>query len=275
MQTIKRGSTGPEVKGLQLRLNTRLPNGPKVAVDGVFGPKTEAAVTRYQRDRGLVADGIVGPKTARSLASPPNEAPPPYLAKFVSELGTLDDFVNHVAALEQSGASTANVMDQLTNFFNTNSGMRYLLVAGDKVGVIDFRHFFAAASESYNSGRSTATLNRRLGGSPGAAMVLGVVNEIVQCFGEAAALKLNSCFSFEDLGSNRLGAGFGELVKVRESEGSTQPVSQLLRGYLVKSRPVTQDKVNSIRTPGRLDVAKEFLFALLAGIGDFIVPRAY
>ncbi|MGG3846690.1 peptidoglycan-binding domain-containing protein [Aeribacillus composti] len=38
-----------------------------VKVDGVFGPKTEAAVKAYQRRHGLKADGIVGPKTWNAM----------------------------------------------------------------------------------------------------------------------------------------------------------------------------------------------------------------
>ena len=33
------------------------------AVDGDFGPKTEAAVKAYQQDRGAQVDGIVGDQT--------------------------------------------------------------------------------------------------------------------------------------------------------------------------------------------------------------------
>lgn len=50
---------------LQLRLRD-LHYAP-VAVDGRFGPQTEEAVHRYQRDHGLVVDGRVGQRTWRAL----------------------------------------------------------------------------------------------------------------------------------------------------------------------------------------------------------------
>jgi peptidoglycan hydrolase-like protein with peptidoglycan-binding domain/DNA invertase Pin-like site-specific DNA recombinase len=36
-------------------------------VDGLFGPMTEAAVVRFQKDAGLMVDAIVGPQTQRAL----------------------------------------------------------------------------------------------------------------------------------------------------------------------------------------------------------------
>ena len=55
METIKRGNTGDAVKVLQGLL--------RIAVDGVFGPKTEQIVKQYQKANKLTDDGVVGPKT--------------------------------------------------------------------------------------------------------------------------------------------------------------------------------------------------------------------
>lgn len=65
---LKLGSRGPEVSDLQRRLRELGYNpGP---VDGIFGPRTEAAVRAFQRDSGLLVDGIVGPRTRANLEAP-------------------------------------------------------------------------------------------------------------------------------------------------------------------------------------------------------------
>jgi peptidoglycan hydrolase-like protein with peptidoglycan-binding domain len=53
------------VRGLQRMLLSR--DYEVGEIDGVFGPKTKAAVNAFQSDHGLDVDGIVGPKTWDSL----------------------------------------------------------------------------------------------------------------------------------------------------------------------------------------------------------------
>lgn len=59
LPTLRRGSSGPEVKILQQRLG--------IPADGKFGPGTEAAVRGHQGRSGLTPDGVVGTRTWASL----------------------------------------------------------------------------------------------------------------------------------------------------------------------------------------------------------------
>ena len=62
---LQKNSQGQLVKKLQQKLSEI---GYNVGLaDGVFGPKTEAAVIKYQKDKGLHADGVVGNQTWGSL----------------------------------------------------------------------------------------------------------------------------------------------------------------------------------------------------------------
>jgi peptidoglycan hydrolase-like protein with peptidoglycan-binding domain len=61
---VKSGSNGHPIKTLQYLLRA---HGHTVGVDGVFGPKTEAAVKEFQTSHGLAADGIVSPMTWAAL----------------------------------------------------------------------------------------------------------------------------------------------------------------------------------------------------------------
>ena len=57
---VRRGDDIFPVRTLQQLLRARSHH---VAVDGNFGPATEAAVKAFQQGAGLTADGVVGPQT--------------------------------------------------------------------------------------------------------------------------------------------------------------------------------------------------------------------
>jgi len=61
---LRRGSKGDAVVRLQIALQKL---GFMVAIDGDFGPGTEVAVARFQREQRLDIDGIVGPGTWSAL----------------------------------------------------------------------------------------------------------------------------------------------------------------------------------------------------------------
>lgn len=62
---LKKGDRNEYVRHWQMFLNL---NGYVCGnADGIFGPKTDAAVRKWQKDHGLKADGIIGPKTWGSL----------------------------------------------------------------------------------------------------------------------------------------------------------------------------------------------------------------
>lgn len=62
--TLRRGSTGQAVKGLQ---NALRQGGHLLVIDGSFGFETESAVRHFQSGAGLADDGIVGPHTWGAL----------------------------------------------------------------------------------------------------------------------------------------------------------------------------------------------------------------
>lgn len=65
MASLKWGSKGPEVKALQQKLLAKGFN--PGAIDGDFGPGTDAAVRAFQRSERLLADGVAGPRTLAAL----------------------------------------------------------------------------------------------------------------------------------------------------------------------------------------------------------------
>lgn len=61
---LRQGDSGTAVTWLQQLLNTK---GINIAVDGIFGNVTRAAVVQFQKQSGIATDGIV---VSSNLASP-------------------------------------------------------------------------------------------------------------------------------------------------------------------------------------------------------------
>jgi peptidoglycan hydrolase-like protein with peptidoglycan-binding domain len=91
---IRRGDQGTAVFRAQRALR-RTPDL-SVALDGDFGPDTEAAVERFQEGAGLDVDGIVGDDTWAAL---PNGGPMPLL-----KAGSKGDVVRDLQEVLISGS---------------------------------------------------------------------------------------------------------------------------------------------------------------------------
>jgi murein DD-endopeptidase MepM/ murein hydrolase activator NlpD len=72
-RVIAAGARGWDVAGLQFLLGRHgFPSG---AVDGGLGPRTGAALRRFQAWAGLASDGLAGPTTLARLRGPPPVSP--------------------------------------------------------------------------------------------------------------------------------------------------------------------------------------------------------
>jgi len=268
LQAVRKGSRGQDVKILQISLNGSLSPSPQLGVDGFFGQNTERTVVRFQKECQLSQDGVVGPKTWAALNAPSlGKSPSREMQKFTTYLGSERDFILLASRLEAKSKSTGDTLQKLREHFKKVSVKRFMLVTGDDVGVIDFQHLFGAAWESYNSGISRSNHGVGLGGSPGNSMLLGLGNEIVQCVKPS---QRHSCFGKEDLGSNRLGAKFGESIKRLESSPGFK-FSFALQKFLTGLRPLHPNLANKISLPSNWQVAKEAFIAIGAGAVDVLV----
>ncbi|MBJ7902498.1 peptidoglycan-binding protein [Streptomyces sp. DSM 110735] len=66
-RTLSQGSSGEDVRQLQIRVAGYPGYGSVLAIDGQFGAATKAAVTRFQQAYGLSADGVAGSQTYTKL----------------------------------------------------------------------------------------------------------------------------------------------------------------------------------------------------------------
>lgn len=122
-------STAPEftprdfeltTKDIQSMLSTRGYDVGKL--DGVMGPRTEAAIKQFQKDRGLKVDGKVGPKTRAAMEASAYSVPMD--VKFSSDVSDMSDALSVSGNIKKSKEEKLDVQ-------------KALLELGYDVGAID------------------------------------------------------------------------------------------------------------------------------------------
>ncbi|WP_239405249.1 peptidoglycan-binding protein [Frankia sp. Cj3] len=128
--TIRLGASGPTVTRAQRALNRSEP-GERLLPDGIFGPKTDAAVRDFQKANQLPVDGIVGPTTWAAL---PNGGPMPLLKE-----GSTGEVVSRLQQILENGGFSPGPVDgnfgprtrAAVEAFQSNAGLSPDGVVGD------------------------------------------------------------------------------------------------------------------------------------------------
>jgi len=122
--TYKRGSTGSAVKEIQTKL--RALGFYSDSIDGIYGSRTEAAVKKFQRSKGLTVDGLAGPATLKALgistagAAASGSGDVALLARLISAEARGEPYAGQVAV----GAVVLNRVKH-PSFPNTIAGVIY------------------------------------------------------------------------------------------------------------------------------------------------------
>ena len=135
---LRKGSRGEGVKELQRRLGMSGDD-----VDGIFGPKTEAAVKKLQQSQGIKVDGIVGPETRSAIEklqapednSAPEQTPPEPTDPTPPEPETPEEPGTPSSRLDTKGetpepAETPTTQRSAREIWNTIKDMRDALPQG-------------------------------------------------------------------------------------------------------------------------------------------------
>lgn len=164
---LRNGSSGEKVTQLQEMLKAR---GADIETDGKFGPKTKAALRKFQKENDLGADGVFGPATLAALnGSKPTEA-----AQTSEDAKTGAARSEGARAVDQTGKVEGGAQTAKSGkgrFANTRESLNKLPAplrkyadtfqsAGEKYGV-DPRFLAAISVHETAKGKSSAFRNKR------------------------------------------------------------------------------------------------------------------
>ena len=130
MDTLRLGSSGPNVELLQLAL-ARAGSNPG-GIDGDFGPLTQAALIRFQRDYDLRTDGIAGPQTWNRLS--------PYLVGYVRHVIQPDETFWTLADAYNTTITAISAANPWANPQSLQPGQTIIVPLGFEIAPTNIRY---------------------------------------------------------------------------------------------------------------------------------------
>ncbi|MCW6037384.1 peptidoglycan-binding protein [Spirulina subsalsa FACHB-351] len=147
---LRQGDRNSQVRTLQQALQQAgVYNGP---ITGYFGNQTEAAVRRFQQQRGLPVDGIVGAQTLNALQSTPTptqpftSAPPTPLFGLGSQGNEVREIQQRLNSLGYLAQAPSGVYDEATEAAVRNFQRDRNLAIDGQVGGSTFNQLRSAIS---------------------------------------------------------------------------------------------------------------------------------
>ena len=163
---LRTGRVGWDVAALQFALAWHgFPSG---GFDGVFGPRTEDALRRFQRFAGLTEDGVAGPATFGALRGPlpasPNSLAWPVNAPVTSGFGPRGDRFHAGVDLPATvGTPVGAALNGVVTFADWNDGFGNLVVVAHGSGIVTLYAHLSRFSVGLGSHVGTGDIVGRVG----------------------------------------------------------------------------------------------------------------
>lgn len=202
-QTLREGSRGEQVKGLQTLLEKA---GFDVGtVDGVYGNNTERAVKAFQKSVGLTQDGIAGKNTYNALQSAAYKA-----ALSKKQPLVLDRYTQLESAVKAKNAT----WDDVTKSLKEIAKLGYDFVIGDDIKTL--------------LDPNAKTLDKVIAGLsfvPGGKLVNGAVK--IAKIGKKVELKLDLQYFADAKGVSKLIGKTSDFNKLAKSSSANELINKL------------------------------------------------
>ncbi|GAB7051360.1 D-Ala-D-Ala carboxypeptidase family metallohydrolase [Catenuloplanes indicus] len=155
-RTLREGMTGDDVTQLQIRVAGWTDSGEVLSIDGDFGPRTTAAVRKFQAAYGLGADGVAGPQTVNQIYALQDDDCSPIHFTFAEV--TQSSTCGSQASLQGGAVPAAQVRENLIRSMWRAEALRRQLDDAPLVVTSGFR---------------SVDCNRRVGGATGSRHTYG------------------------------------------------------------------------------------------------------